>query len=177
MKKDLRQKVLAQMRQLPAATKSAADTWLTQQLLSSRAYQESEVLATYLPLPHEVATSALISQALSEGKRVLVPKTYGQGRMIFVGYNADQLQRTSFGLLEPISEDAVPSSEIDLIHVPGLVFNQDHYRIGYGGGYYDRYLADFSGAAVSTIYDFQLAAFVPSSHDIPVKELLIYEFS
>ena len=175
MKKELRQTVLNQMKKLSGKEKEQADSWLTQHLLSSGAYQEAQVIATYLSMPHEVSTAAFIKQAQLDGKRVLVPKTYGQGRMIFVDYDESRLQKSSFGLLEPISEEAVDKTEIDLIHVPGVVFSSQGFRIGYGGGYYDRYLADFAGASISTIYAVQQAEFLPAQHDVAVKELLIYE--
>lgn len=66
-------------------------------------------------------------------------------------------------------------SEIDLIHVPGLVFQSTGYRIGYGGGYYDRYLADFAGKTVSTIYSIQQKEFQPDAFDQAVQEVLVYE--
>ena len=175
MKKELRQTVLNQMKKLSGKEKKLADNWLTQRLLSSAAYQKAQVIATYLSMPHEVSTAAFIRQAQLDGKRVLVPKTYGQGRMIFVDYDESRLQKSSFGLMEPISEEAVDKTEIDLIHVPGVVFNSQGFRIGYGGGYYDRYLADFAGASISSIYSFQNSDFEPNYHDIAVKEVLIYE--
>ncbi|MBZ2117274.1 5-formyltetrahydrofolate cyclo-ligase [Streptococcus gordonii] len=175
MKKELRQMALSQMKSLSGKDKEQADSWLTQRLLQSRAYQEAHVIATYLSMPHEVSTTAFIKQAQLDNKRILVPKTYGQGRMIFVDYDESHLQKSSFGLMEPISEDAVDKTEIDLIHVPGVVFNSQGFRIGYGGGYYDRYLADFAGASVSTLYQIQLANFRPDLHDVSVKELIIYE--
>lgn len=175
MKKELRQAVLTQMKKLSGKEKKLADNWLTQRLLSSAAYQKAQVIATYLSMPHEVSTASFIEQAQLDGKRVLVPKTYGQGRMIFVDYDESRLQKSSFGLMEPTSEEAVDKTEIDLIHVPGVVFNSQGFRIGYGGGYYDRYLADYKGASISTIYAVQQAEFTPAQHDVAVKELLIYE--
>lgn len=175
MKKELRQTVLKQMKKLSGKEKEQADSWLTQRLLSSAAYQKAQVIATYLSMPHEVSTAAFIKQAQLDGKRVLVPKTYGQGRMIFVDYDESHLQKSSFGLLEPMSEEAVEKTEIDLIHVPGVVFNSQGFRIGYGGGYYDRYLDDYEGTSVSTIYQVQQADFMPAQHDVAVKELIMYE--
>ena len=175
MKKELRQTVLNRMKKLSGKEKEQADSWLTQHLLSSTAYQNAQVIATYLSMPHEVSTAAFIKQAQLDGKRVLVPKTYGQGRMIFVDYDLRHLQKSSFGLMEPTSEEAVEKTEIDLIHVPGVVFNSQGFRIGYGGGYYDRYLANFIGASISSIYSFQKSDFEPNYHDIAVKEVLIYE--
>ena len=175
MKKELRQTVLKQMKKLSGKEKEQADSWLTQRLLSSAAYQKAQVIATYLSMPHEASTAAFIKQAQLDGKRVLVPKTYGQGRMIFVDYDESRLQKSSFGLLEPMSEEAVDKTEIDLIHVPGVVFNSQGFRIGYGGGYYDRYLDDYEGTSVSTIYQVQQEDFTSAQHDVAVKELIMYE--
>ena len=175
MKKELRQTVLNQMKKLSGKEKEQADNWLTQRLLSSAAYQKAQLIATYLSMPHEVATLAFIKQAQLDGKRVLVPKTYGQGRMIFVDYDESRLQKSSFGLMEPMSEEAVDKTDIDLIHVPGVAFNSQGFRIGYGGGYYDRYLDDYEGTSVSTIYQVQQADFTPAQHDVAVKELIMYE--
>ena len=123
----------------------------------------------------DLSTAAFIKQARLDGKRVLVPKTYGQGRMIFVDYDESRLQKSSFGLMEPMSEETVDKTEIDLIHVPGVAFNSQGFRIGYGGGYYDRYLDDYEGTSVSTIYQVQQADFTPAQHDVAVKELIMYE--
>ncbi|KPA72003.1 5-formyltetrahydrofolate cyclo-ligase, partial [Streptococcus suis] len=69
----------------------------------------------------------------------------------------------------------VDKSVVKLIHVPGLAWNQAGFRVGYGGGFYDRYLADYQGETVSTLADFQVYDFEPDVFDIPVKELLIFE--
>ena len=81
-----------------------------------------------------------------------------------------------FGLLEPQGDFTIlEPSQIDLIHVPGLAFNTSGYRVGYGGGYYDRYLEHFPGNTISTLYPCQIQDFHPDPHDIPVEEVLIYE--
>ena len=96
--------------------------------------------------------------------------------MDFVVYNPQQLAKTSFGLLEPQGDlEVVDASQIDLIHVPGLAFTTEGYRIGYGGGYYDRYLEHFSGHTLSTVYPCQIQDFISENHDIPVQEVLIDE--
>ena len=132
MKNELRKTVLAQLTSQDPETKAKIDQYLLEQLIALPAYKEAQVIATYLSFPHEYDTGLLINQALKDGKRLLIPKTYKQGRMIFVDYDPDNLVATSFGLMEPASDLAVEKSEIDLIHVPGVVFNDEGYRIGYG---------------------------------------------
>ena len=176
MKAELRKQVLQEMKAIPREQKQAIDQALTEGLLQYPFYQEANTIATYLSFPHEFQTQGLIEQALKDGKKVLIPKTYPKGRMDFVVYNPQQLVKTSFGLLEPQGDlEVVDASQIDLIHVPGLAFTREGYRIGYGGGYYDRYLKHFTGHTLSTVYPCQIWDFIPEDHDIPVQEVLIDE--
>ena len=176
MKAELRKKILQEMKALSQEQKQAMDRVLTEGFLQHPFYQEAKNIATYLSFPHEFQTQELIEQARKDGKKVLIPKTYPKGRMEFVVYNPQQLAKTSFGLLEPQGDlEVVEPSQIDLIHVPGLAFTKEGYRIGYGGGYYDRYLENFAGHSLSTIYPCQVQEFKSEDHDIPVQEVLIYE--
>ena len=176
MKAELRKQVLQEMKAISQEQKQAMDQALTDQFLKHPFYQEAKVIATYLSFPHEFQTQKLIEQTLRDSKKVLIPKTYPKGRMDFVVYDPQQLVKTSFGLLEPQGDlEVVDASQIDLIHVPGLAFTTEGYRIGYGGGYYDRYLEHFTGHTLSTIYPCQIKDFIPENHDIPVQEVLIDE--
>ena len=176
MKSELRKQVLQEMKAIPRTQKVTMDLALTERLLQHPFYQEAKIIATYLSFPHEFQTQELIEQALKDGKKVLIPKTYPKGRMDFVVYDPQQLVKTSFGLLEPQGDlEVVDASQIDLIHVPGLAFTREGYRIGYGGGYYDRYLKHFPGHTLSTVYPCQIRDFSPENHDIPVQEVLIDE--
>ena len=176
MKAALRKQVLQEMKAISQTQKVAMDEALTEWLLQHPFYQEANTIATYLSFPHEFQTQELIEQALKDGKKVLIPKTYPKGRMDFVVYHPQQLVKTSFGLLEPKGElEVVDASQIDLIHVPGLAYTTEGYRIGYGGGYYDRYLENFAGHSLSTIYPCQVQEFNSEDHDIPVQEVLIDE--
>lgn len=176
MKAELRKKILQEMKALSQEQKQPMDRVLTERFLQHPFYQEAKTIATYLSFPHEFQTQELIEQALKDGKKVLIPKTYPKGRMEFVVYNPQQLAKTSFGLLEPQGDlEVVEPSQIDLIHVPGLAFTTEGYRIGYGGGYYDRYLEHFAGHALSTVYPCQIQEFNLEDHDIPVQEVLTYE--
>ena len=176
MKSELRKQVMQEMKALPQEQKQPMDQALTDQFLKHPFYQEAKIIASYLSFSHEFQTQELIDQALRDGKKVLIPKTYPKGRMDFVVYDPQQLVKTSFGLLEPQGDlEVVDASQIDLIHVPGLAFTTKGYRIGYGGGYYDRYLEHFTGHTLSTVYPCQIRDFIPEDHDIPVQEVLIDE--
>ena len=176
MKKAIRKQVLQELKSISKEEKEVMDAWLTEQLLQHPFYKEAETISTYLSFPHEFQTLTFIEQAQKDGKTILIPKTYPHGKMDFVLYEPKKLERNSFGLLEPQGEFTIlEPSQIDLIHVPGLAFNTYGYRIGYGGGYYDRYLDHFLGHTISTLYPCQIQDFHPDPHDIPVKEVIIYE--
>lgn len=176
MKKAIRKQVLQELKSISKEEKEVMDAWLTEQLLQHPFYKEAQTIATYLSFPHEFQTLTFIEQAQKDGKTILIPKTYPHGKMDFVLYEPEKLERNSFGLLEPQGEFTIlEHSQIDLIHVPGLAFNTSGYRVGYGGGYYDRYLEHFPGHTISTLYPCQIQDFQPDHYDIPVEEVLIYE--
>lgn len=172
-KRELRQTVIGELKAQDSELKKKKDKQLLQELVATKAYQDSQVIATYLAFDFEYDTSLLIEQAKRDGKLIVVPKTYPKGRMIFGLYDEKQLAPTRFGLMEPVSDEAFDKNQIDLIHVPGVVFNGQGFRVGYGAGYYDRYLSDYRGTTISTIYDFQMADFKSGTHDIAVKEVLV----
>ncbi|MGT2887978.1 5-formyltetrahydrofolate cyclo-ligase [Streptococcus didelphis] len=171
-KKELRRAAIFQLKKINQRDKAQKDIVLLEMLRKSKAYQKADVIGTYLAMPHEYNSQLLIKQALKDGKQILIPKTFSQGEMIFVEYDPKDLFTTSFGLLEPNSSIGLAKHKIDLIHVPGLAFNEQGHRIGYGGGYYDRYLADYEGSTLSTIYHCQKYNFHAQPHDIAVEEVL-----
>ncbi|MET3558228.1 5-formyltetrahydrofolate cyclo-ligase [Streptococcus rupicaprae] len=172
-KSALRQAVLAQLKGQDPLVKEERDQALIRRLMESSKYQKSTTVALYLSLAFEVNTASLIKAARADGKQILVPKTLKGGQMVFVPYQAGHLERSSFGVLEPTNMEVVEKGAIDLILVPGLIWNQQGYRIGFGGGFYDRYLADYEGKTVSLSYDFQIREFLPEAHDQPVEEVIV----
>lgn len=172
MKESIRAAILQALAIQDREKKAQKDREMTALILAHPSYQAAQTIATYLPMDHEFGSYGLIVAAQAAGKRVLVPKLVGPGQMVFLPYDPSQLVESYFGVLEPRTGQAVDKADIDLIHVPGVAFNDRGYRIGHGGGYYDRYLADYPGATISTIYDFQRKEFSEENHDIPVQEVI-----
>ena len=172
MKESIRAAILQALAIQDREKKAQKDREMTALILAHPSYQAAQTIATYLPMDHEFDSYGLIEAAQAAGKRVLVPKVVGPGQMVFLPYDPSQLVESYFGVLEPRTGQAVDKADIDLIHVPGVAFNDRGYRIGHGGGYYDRYLADYPGATISTIYDFQRKEFSEENHDIPVQEVI-----
>lgn len=175
MKTLIRKEILTLMSDQNRAIKEERDLRLLERLVKTRAYQKAKTLATYLSMDKEVDTSYLIEKALRDGKRVYVPKILPGRQMVFLPYDAATLVRSSFGLFEPSQGQGIEKPDLDLIHVPGVAWNKKGYRIGFGGGYYDRFLADYSGNTISTLYDFQVRDFVAEEFDVAVKEMIIDE--
>jgi len=126
---------------------------------------------------NEVDTHTLIREALAGGLRVLVPVTDFDRNELIVSELKDmeELAPARFGLLEP-SGDAIRPFDpkgADVIMVPGVAFDRDCRRIGFGGGYYDRLLADCRAASIALAYEGQMVERVPTDeHDLPVDVIV-----
>jgi len=179
-KRELRRQLLDKRRELPpeeAAKRSAA---ILHRLKTLEAFRNAPQILTYVASKdHEVDTRGLIRELLVAGRIVLVPKALPSRRMDWRRLDAlETLAPGPFGVLEP--PESLPLvttiSNAALCVVPGIAFRRDGYRIGYGAGYYDRFLAGFSGTMVGLAYEFQITeAFQPESHDRPVQWIITEE--
>ncbi|MEJ7540676.1 5-formyltetrahydrofolate cyclo-ligase [Staphylococcus intermedius] len=174
-KKALRQATLQKMKMLQTEQKKKADRWLFEQLIQHPKYQQAKHLGLVLSMSHEVETDPIIRHAIKEGKQVYVPTTdYEQKAMVFQQFTTfDQLATDDKGI-RYIQVESPVKNNLDLVIVPGVVFNNEGYRIGYGGGYFDRYLSTYEPTNLSLIYDIQLSEIANiEPHDYPVSELII----
>ena len=151
---------------------AAAGAGITRWVLESPAWGRARTVHTYVSsLPGEVDTHALIGAALAQGKRVLVPVVTGRRaplRHAGIG-GLGELSRGPLGLLQPRSPRFVEPAA-DLVLVPGLLFDRRGFRIGRGGGWYDRFLAGLAGGErIGLIYDELFVDRVPTEdHDVAV---------
>ncbi len=111
-----------------------------------RQFESAKTVFCYVSAGNEVGTHTLIKQMLELGKEVLVPLCTDKcGSMVSVKISSlDDLIEGMYGIYEPISHTPFDKTKIDVSIVPGIVFDKEGYRIGYGKGYYDRFLADIS---------------------------------
>ena len=143
-------------------------------------YRDAQVLYAYLTFNQELRTDGLIRRAWADGKRVAVPRVLGKGVMEFYYIDSfDGFIISSFGVPEPPEDPEKLADEKDvLLLMPGLAFDRAHNRVGYGGGFYDRYLerkqaegARFFKPALA--YDFQIVDSIPANDfDIRVDAVL-----
>ncbi|WP_042458395.1 5-formyltetrahydrofolate cyclo-ligase [Neobacillus dielmonensis] len=149
-------------------------------LFQEQIWKEAQVIGITISKPPEVDTFQIIRKAWELGKQVAVPKCHPKTKqLIFRNLTAfSQLESVFFELLEPIEAitKEVPANRMDLVLVPGLAYSIDGYRIGFGGGYYDRFLSSYSGCTVSLAFTEQIMAAIPTEeHDIPVERIITPE--
>ncbi|KIL48526.1 hypothetical protein KP77_23130 [Jeotgalibacillus alimentarius] len=168
--------MLEQLKNLPENKKIDYTDRIHKKLTSSAEWRQSEVVALTISRGDEIDTHHLINQALDDGKKVCVPRCEPENKKLVFHYiqSINDAVPSFYGLLEPEPHLQVAQKhEIDLIIVPGLAYSNDGYRIGFGGGYYDRFLSDYSGDTISMAYSFQLIAeWFAEEYDIPVKKIM-----
>ena len=171
-KKILRNKVLSIRNSLDKIVKESMDQEIYNKLITSDLYKKSNNIFVYLSFGSEVETKNIINKAIEDKKKVYIPKIYKEDKSMkairLKSFN--DLKENSMGILEPIDDsNYINKKDIDLILVPGVVFDFNGNRIGYGGGYYDRYLKDIKEIRNKLVlaYDFQIIDSInPESHDV-----------
>lgn len=142
-KAELRRKVLSIRSNLPIKTKKEADEQIRKRLLALQQYQNASAIYCYVSVKDEVDTHEIIRKSLEKGLKVAVPRITGRGRMEFYFIQSpDDLVPGKWSIPEP-GEWCIkaPHPEQDtMVIMPGVAFDRSGNRIGYGGGYYDRYL-------------------------------------
>lgn len=146
-------------------------------LLQSKEWHEATTIGITISSNREIDTTPIIEAGWKEGKRIVVPKCFpDQKELKFYKITSFQEVEDSFySLKEPIISVTpfVEKEQIDLLIVPGLIFDKSGFRIGFGGGYYDRYLNDYHKATVALAFDFQLVDEIPKeAHDIPIRRIV-----
>ena len=140
----------------PPEVKARLDKALTEKVLGLEEYKACETLFVFVSSPIECDTRQIIADALQRGKRVAVPRcTDRSGKMDFYYIRSfDDLSRGTFGLEEPDPQtcERVTDLSSGFCIVPGLCFDLEGYRVGFGKGYYDRFLDEFGGVTAGICY-------------------------
>ncbi len=161
------------------ALRSTTDARILQRLVELPTWREARLVLTYVSFGSEVDTHGLMQAAWSAGKQVAVPRCRRSHSLDFyVISSEDDLEPGLRGLMEPSPDCGRPLTPPQMVGslciVPGLVFDADGYRIGYGGGYYDRFLAFYPGEKVALVRSRQLSGnpLPRDEHDVPVDWLV-----
>ncbi len=163
------QKKAMTMEQISSASKKLMELFLTSDL-----YKNCRSLYGYLPYNQEVRTVPILEQALKDGKRVAVPKVFGDDMKFIWLEDLDAVASGFAGIPEPLSNGPIADDKTALVLMPGLAFDREGHRIGYGGGFYDRFLeAEPNHPTLALCYDFQMLDYVETeSFDKPVDCVL-----
>lgn len=163
MKKELRKEILYLRDNLEDRYNKSVI--IKNKILDLDIYKKSNVIAMYSSMKSEVDTKELIKESLLLGKKVLLPRIINKNKMIFIEINDNtEYERNSFGVMEPIG---IEYKDIDLIIVPGIAFDKYNNRLGYGRGYYDKYLSNKDIYKIGICYYEQLIDKIEvEDHDI-----------
>ncbi|MHC5248262.1 5-formyltetrahydrofolate cyclo-ligase [Enterococcus sp. LJL90] len=156
--------------------KQAKEARIYQKLFDSGQWRGAKSIGITFSTTAELNTLPIIEAAMKAGKKVALPKTYPKRQLHFIEISEKtEYKLSKFGIKEPLHTD-IFLDEPDLLIVPGVVFKPSGYRIGFGGGFYDRFLMNYKGRTISLVFteqlfdDWQVEAF-----DLPVDLLITDE--
>ena len=170
----LRRQIREKKRAMPVEEIVARSEKLGQLFLNSKAYQTAKTIYGYMPYNQEVRTVPMLEHALRDGKQVAVPKIYGDTMQFLYLDDLTKVEKNDMGIPEPIEDEPVAEDKTALVLMPGLAFTKNGDRMGYGGGFYDRFLSEEPDhPTIALCYDFQIVESLPTEEfDIPVDEVL-----
>ena len=179
-KKKLREELLQLRINIPDDERKTAESAIISKVLSLASFRFAETVLLYSPIKGEIDVMPIANAAFKAKKKVAFPlcNTENSTTTYHIVSSVDQLSPGSYGIPEPSSDLPVyvPSKDKnDLIIIPAVCFDRSGYRIGYGKGYYDRYLNNFGGTAVGVTFERLVRPSVPRGHFDKHVDLLITE--
>jgi len=176
-KKELRKIMLSIRKKMSKEDVENNSRKIWEKIFNLEIYSKSKVIFIYLDFNNEVMTFPYIKRMLDEGKRLVVPYTDMVNEVLILSEisNEKDLALNPFGYYEPEEPTPVPVEDIDLVIVPGVVFDEKLNRVGFGKGYYDKILHRLSPHAkkIAVAHDFQVLDSVPSEeHDVKMDILI-----
>ena len=173
-KKELRRQIREQKRAMTEEQIVSASERLGELFLACDQYKNAKTIYGYLPYNQEVRTVPMLEQAMKDGKRVAVPKCYGDEMRFIYMDDLSKVEKGYANIPEPIADDPVADDKTALVLMPGMAFTTDGKRMGYGGGFYDKFLAaEPNHPTVALCYGFQMVEDLPTEdYDIPVDCVL-----
>lgn len=173
-KKTLRAEIRAKKRAMTAQEIEEKSAALAKAFYETAEYKNAKTIYGYLPYNQEVRTTQMLAHAMADGKQVAVPKVYGDEMKFILLSDLSQVAKGYAGIPEPIADGPVAADPTALVLMPGLAFDPEGHRLGYGGGFYDKFLAaEPDHPTLALCYDFQMLPHLDTeSYDIPVDRVL-----
>lgn len=174
-KKNLRQEILSRRRAMSEDEVGLLSGMICNRILSSDYYKKATDICLYMPIHNEVDVTLLFPYVLME-KRIWLPRVKDKDMDFYLYKDEDSLVVGRYGIKEPSSNVKLEADNNTLIVMPGSVFSRNNKRIGYGGGYYDRYLEEHKGVmTIAAAYDFQVLEDIPTEEFDKRPDIIITE--
>lgn len=176
-KATLRKNTIKKLKEMDQLKRNEIETNLHKTLIESTYWKNANMIGVTISQGFEWDTKHIIESAWNDGKHVCAPKCDPKRKQLhfYKIHSFEDLEVVYYNLLEPKQEETtfITKSKIDLLIVPGMLFDKQGYRIGFGGGFYDRYLTDYKNETVSLTSKIQLLEEIPKeSFDIPVNHII-----
>ena len=173
-KKELRRAIREKKRAMTEAEINSRSARLAELFLASDAYRNAKTIYGYLPYNQEVRTVPMLEQALKDGKKVAVPKCYDDEMRFIYMDDLTKVEKGYANIPEPIADGPIADDPTALVLMPGLAFDPQGHRCGYGGGFYDKFLAsEPNHPTLALCYDFQVLPHLDTEEfDVPVDCVL-----
>ncbi len=174
----LRKEMLSKRAFMNRGVKKSYDQKICDDLWSIVERENYKIIHAYLPMGTEINISPLLEKLLETGRTVVTPKTLSKRKLQNLVLNSlNEIEQGVFGTTHPANSYEY-TGDFDLIIIPGLAFDKDNYRLGYGAGYYDNFLINHSKAfKVGIFYPFQEVERVPrEEHDVRLNKVIILNF-
>lgn len=175
-KKRLRQQMIKELEtMIGTKNKRQQVEAISEELFASAEWQNAKTIGVTISTALEFPTALLMRVAAAQGKKIAVPKSLPQRKLEFHWVDeTTEFATTSFGVDEPLVDAVAEKSELDLLLVPGLIYQTAGWRIGFGGGFYDRYLSDYHGQTISLVFAEQINEdWQAEPFDIQIQKLII----
>ena len=179
VKDEIRAEYSARRASMDPAEKKRRDDAICRAAISLVSFRYAEYVLLYAATENEINVREIAEVALARGKKIAFPRCDKESHTMqyHIVSSLDELEKDSYGILEPPPENPIYDPEQDLgsavCFVPGLVYDKAGYRLGYGKGFYDRYLSHFSGCTLGVVYSDYILPTVPRGRfDVSVNILL-----
>ncbi len=174
MKSEIRQRLLDQRQGLNRQDIIRKSEAISNKLTELDCVRDAKCIMAYLAFRSEVDLKSLLEFCKEKGIRTALPRITGSGIMEAAEYaDSSLLQQNKFGIYEPSNTCGIEKENIDVIVVPAVAFDEEGYRLGYGGGYYDRFLENIKAVKIGVCFDFQILNALPKEeHDIKMDVVI-----
>lgn len=175
MKKELRKELIKNRTSMDSVEVGKLSSTINSYIMEWDKYKDSKAIMTYYSFRNEVLTDELINNAFDNKKTVVLPKSIKEGSQILpcIITSLSDLKKENYGIMEPPTDNLLERDKLDIVFVPGVGFDKRGFRIGYGAGYYDRFLSDYKGIKVGVCFELQVVDHAYNDeHDIAMDYII-----